>query len=48
MNQVFAAATIATAIGASIGVALLLEWISLRALLLLMPPRETSPRGKAL
>ncbi|HTV58592.1 MAG TPA: hypothetical protein VMJ93_06945 [Verrucomicrobiae bacterium] len=48
MTHVFAAATITTAIAVSIGVALLLEWISLRALLLLMPARSAPPRGKTL
>lgn len=48
MTHLIAAATITTAIAASVGVALLLEWISLRALLLLMPARATPPRGKTL
>jgi hypothetical protein len=46
MNQIFAAATITAVIGFSIGLALLLEWTCLRALLLLMPGREASPRGR--
>jgi hypothetical protein len=46
MNHFFAAATVTAAIGFSIGLALLLEWTCLRALLLLMPAREASPRGK--
>jgi hypothetical protein len=46
MNQIFAAATVTAAIGFSIGLAFLLEWTCLRALLLLMPAREASPRGK--
>lgn len=46
MNPALVAATVSAAIGLSIGVALLLEWTCLRALLLLMPAREASPRGK--
>jgi hypothetical protein len=46
MNQIFAAAGVTAAIGFSIGLALLLEWTCLRALLLLMPAREISPLGK--
>jgi hypothetical protein len=48
MNQIFIAAILAVAIAASFGVALLLEWISLGALWLLMPARESAQRGKAL
>lgn len=46
MNQVFAAVTVTCAIAFSIGVALLLEWTCLRALLILMPARQRSARGK--
>lgn len=46
MNQVFAAITVTGAIAFSIGVALLLEWTCLRALLHLMPAREATTRGK--
>lgn len=46
MNQIFTAATVTVAVGFSIGFALLLEWTCLRALLLLLPAREPSPRTK--
>ncbi|HUO36222.1 MAG TPA: hypothetical protein VMU43_14630 [Candidatus Acidoferrum sp.] len=48
MNQIFAVATITIAAGASIGLALLLEWVSLQALWRLMPARATTQRGKTL
>jgi len=46
MNPIFQAATVAGAIAASMGVALLLEWASLKALWILMPARDGQARGK--